>query len=155
MTMPDATGIGCVSRVIGKIAAVQDTRAEKLKVPVRSDSDHDRPIARMKQLIGNDRRMRIAKSPGVFSCEQDVLRDIDQRRGCLLSLLSLPIEHRQQIADLFCYPAERLGLFHEGPVVILPNENLFGGLIEPLEILSKLFAQRQVEIADHLMESVD
>src|SRR5213075_3199418 len=84
-----------------------------------------------------------------------IVRDVDQRRGCLLSLLSLPIEHRHQITELFCYPAERLGLFHEGTVVILPNENLFGGFIEPLEILSKLFAQLHVEIADYLTERVD
>ena len=78
----DASGIRQESRIGGEVLAMQHARAEELEMPVRSSTNREWPVARVKKLIGNDGGMFVAIAPRFLARHEHCLRDVDERRDC-------------------------------------------------------------------------
>src|SRR2546428_1823707 len=75
----DAARIRRESRIGSEVLAMQHARAEKLEMPVRPGTDRERPVARVKKLIGHDRRVFVAIASRFLARHERGLRDIDER----------------------------------------------------------------------------
>src|SRR5690242_16981234 len=79
MAVGDAAGVGGEACVVGEVGAIEGERAGT-PLGIVPDSDHNGPILRGEELVGNEVRVRVPPPLCVAAGDEHVLRDIDERR---------------------------------------------------------------------------